>query len=161
ELIGEINQVHAQAVKAQEAAVHHALEVGRKLNLAHRLLARLRTKLRKRRLEAPPTWEEWVEINLKFSVRTAYYYRTLDKHRKEITPHLGRPGVSIRKLVRMIGKPLEDERAATPPDAKDAKGDQDQTDPFDYKCALAALRDEFREITKTWWPKEVVLYLLH
>src|SRR5205814_847445 len=76
ELVGEINTCHAAADKALKAGVRAALLTGEKLNLAHRLLKRLTTKLRHagEPRDALPTWKGWVQDNLTFSVRTSYYY---------------------------------------------------------------------------------------
>jgi hypothetical protein len=161
QLVGEIKECQAQAVKAQQAAVRHALEAGRKLRLAHRLLARLKTKRRKKGLEPPKSWKQWVEDNLGFSVRTAYYYMKLSKNQNEILPELNLPGVSIRSLVRFLSKPLCEEGGEGPPPGG-APGGKGQPLPeyeqFEYEMALQELRDRFRVAVKKW-PKIVVLAL--
>jgi hypothetical protein len=91
---------YGDATTAQRHAVKFALACGHRLNAARRLLKELRT-LRK----DAPTWKRWVEERCEMSLRTSYYYRTLDAGREQIEDKLDEPGTSMQSLLRFLRGP--------------------------------------------------------
>jgi hypothetical protein len=159
QLAMEITRAHPRAVKAQENATYFALEVGQKLNVAHIIYARLKTKLRKKgQKPSHPTWKAWVTAKCGMSVRTSYYYRQLDRkeNREIVEAELHRPDVSIRKLVRAIGKVAEEDEADDPTRPADERL-PDPPEPLEKVCR-SCLRESFAEKVREL-PDQLAIYL--
>jgi hypothetical protein len=155
QLAVEIKGCDADVTKALAAGVHHGLEAGHKLSVAHTLLARVKTKRENKGMDKAPTWAQWVTGNCEMSVRTSYYYMKLHKTKDDILPVLNTPGVSIRKLLRYLSKPLGD----APPPGRQPKGVEFGGDPPTlYQAALAELRERFSAEIKHW-TKSVAIFL--
>lgn len=94
-----------QAVKAVQnggaALLHHAMEAGDALNQAQERVS--------------TNWKKWLLDNCSISVRSAFDYQRLARHRDEIEREIGRAGeVSIRAALQLVAKNENPKKSAKP-----------------------------------------------
>jgi hypothetical protein len=167
-LAQEIPAAHKDVCKAQTKVAYHAIEVGRKLHAAHRLLAWLRTYRRRRHIEPlPPTWEQWVVKKCKMSVRTGYYYKRLYENRRIIEPILQNSHVSIRRLMCALAQQLDerDQQPLRPPQQEQSEPNEVDTNsetPMSGTQLLGWLEGSFLQLCEWFdeaaskWPMWII-----
>src|SRR5689334_10117732 len=85
-LVPRIQAAHEAVVKALESGLEHAIRCGEHLDQARKLIGR-------------GDWEEWVEKNCGFSIRTARNYLTVFRRQAELPK---REETSYRRAVQML-----------------------------------------------------------
>jgi len=86
QFVPQIRAEHRAVVEALEGGLKHAISCGKYLTKARKLIRR-------------GAWEQWVEANCPFSVRTARNYLTVFRRRAELPR---REETSYRRAVQML-----------------------------------------------------------
>src|SRR6516162_6594646 len=134
--IDQINSAYREVVKAEHAALPHAIKCGEFLKLAKENL----------KAEKGGKWKEWLEANCEIAQETASLYMRLAEHKKLVAK-----APSIHKARDLL--PKKEPRGATKepePDVEEPDFEQQPDQSLEDELQVLAPDELCRMLVETW-----------
>ena len=134
--IDQINSAYREVVKAEHAALPHAIKCGEFLKLAKENL----------KAEKGGKWKEWLEANCEIAQETASLYMRLAEHKKLVAK-----AKSIREARDLL--PKKEPRGATKepePDVEEPDFEQQPDQSLEDELQVLAPDELCRMLVETW-----------